>query len=76
MFGLAAGVSLDALGVGVSLGAFDFNIPLTVLTLGEVAALMTFGGLIIGRRLVGVIGDKAELAGGAILTVIGFKLFF
>ncbi|GFN22984.1 MAG: manganese efflux pump [Thermoanaerobacteraceae bacterium] len=71
---LAGSVSLDALSVGFGLGALRANLPLTVLAMGLVAAVMTAAGFILGRRAGHWLGDKAEIAGGLILVIIGLKM--
>ncbi|KUO51262.1 MAG: hypothetical protein APF76_17425 [Desulfitibacter sp. BRH_c19] len=73
---LASSVSLDALTVGFGLGALQFNLILTVLTLGLVAGIMTAAGFIFGKKLGGWFGDKAQIIGGAILVAIGIRMFF
>lgn len=74
---LALSVSLDSFSVGFSLGTF-FSMRKTtiVLTIGIVAALMTAAGMIAGKNLGKVMGDKAEAVGGIILMFIGLKILF
>lgn len=72
----AASVSLDALTAGLSLGVMHVNLALTVLTMGVVAGLMTFLGVIFGRKLGGWLGEKAQLFGGAVLIIIGITMLF
>lgn len=71
---MAGSVSLDALSVGFGLGAISVNVPLTVLTMGFIAATMTALGLLAGRRLGAYLGNRAEIAGGLILVAIGVKM--
>jgi putative Mn2+ efflux pump MntP len=71
---MAASVSLDALTVGFGLGAIRVDLTLTVIIMGIIAGIMTFGGLIFGKRLSRSVGEKAELLSGFILVAIGFKL--
>ncbi|MGB9826349.1 MAG: manganese efflux pump, partial [Desulfofundulus sp.] len=74
LFFLGASVSMDALSVGFTLGTLRTQLLLTVLTFGLVAGLMTLAGLVLGRCLGRVVGEKARLLGGFILVGIGFKL--
>lgn len=74
MYMLAASVSLDALSVGFSLGTIKADVPLTVMTIGMVAGLMTGMGLVLGRIMGTWLGEKAELLGGLALFFIGVKL--
>jgi putative Mn2+ efflux pump MntP len=71
---MATSVSLDALTVGFGLGALKFDLTLTVIIMGVVAGLMTFCGLIFGKKMSCSVGEKAELLSGIILIAIGIKL--
>jgi putative Mn2+ efflux pump MntP len=73
---LGASVSMDALSVGFTLGTLRAQLIFTVVTFGLVAGLMTFSGLVLGRFLGQVAGERARLLGGLILIGIGVKLFF
>lgn len=74
IFLMAGSVSLDALSVGFGLGAIRVNIPLTVLTMGFVASVMTALGFVVGKRLGAFLGNRAEIAGGLMLVAIGLKM--
>ena len=71
----AAGTSIDATLVGVTLVFFGVNIALTLATIGVV----TFGMAFIGLRLGGYIGARtgswAEFLGGLGLIAIGAQIF-
>ncbi|KAB2953817.1 manganese efflux pump [Heliorestis acidaminivorans] len=71
---LAAGVSMDALTVGFSLGTVGAELVTTILTFGIVAAIMTIIGCFIGRRVGPTLGVHAQVVGGLILIGIGIKL--
>lgn len=73
---LALSVSMDALSVGFTLGTQQVNMILAPAIFGIVAGGMTFGGLMLGRFLSQVAGERAQLIGGIILVGIGIKLFF
>lgn len=72
---LAACVSIDALGAGFSFGALAANLLLTIGLIGITAGLMTAAGLIFGRYIGGFLQDRAELLGGAVLFLLGIKMF-
>lgn len=74
IFLMAGSVSLDALSVGFSLGAISVNVPLTVLTMGFIAGLMTALGFLAGRRLGAYLGSRAEIVGGLILIAVGILM--
>ncbi|NLW07861.1 MAG: manganese efflux pump [Clostridia bacterium] len=71
---MAGSVSLDALSVGFGLGAISVNLPLTVLTMGFIAALMTALGFLVGQCLGDYLGARAEIFGGLILITIGILM--
>lgn len=75
MLVLAGSVSLDALTVGFGLGTLKANLALTVLIMGAVAGIMTATGFILGKRMGSWLGEKAQIVGGIILTIIGVKMF-
>ena len=79
VFGLAilgASVSMDALSVGFTLGAQQVDLLRTAVTIGLVAGAMTAAGLVFGRYINGLVGERAQFLGGLILIGIGIKLFF
>lgn len=79
MLGLAllgASVSMDALSVGFTLGARQVDLLRTAVTIGLVAGAMTAAGLVFGRFMSGLVGERAQFLGGLILIGIGIKLFF
>lgn len=74
IYALAFSVSIDALSVGFSLGTFVTNITRAVLIMGFTAGVMTFAGILLGRRAGTWLGNKAEALGGIILILIGIKM--
>lgn len=74
IYAVATSVSMDALSVGFSLGTVETNIVWTVIIMGCVAGIMTFGGLVLGRFMGDWAGEKAEILGGLALFVIGIRL--
>ncbi len=73
---LAGSVSMDALSVGFTLGTQHVALGQAALIIGLIAGLMTLGGLLLGQKVGGWIGEKAVIIGGLILLVIGVRLFF
>lgn len=69
----ALSVSIDSFSVGVSLGMFATDIVLTVLVFGAFGALMSIGGLLVGRRVGHWVGEYGEAFGGLILLAFGIK---
>ena len=75
LVGLSVATSLDALAVGISFSLMGTKILFPVLVIGLVALLMTLVGMKIGHRAGKSLGQWAERAGGAVLILIGVKIF-
>jgi putative Mn2+ efflux pump MntP len=75
---LAQGVatSIDALIVGVSLLALDANIAVAAPLIAATTFVCCLVALVLGRRFGMLLGDKAEIAGGVVLILIGIKALF
>ncbi|MBS4206803.1 manganese efflux pump MntP family protein [Bacillus sp. FJAT-50079] len=67
-------VSLDSFSAGLSLGIFGVRAAAAVICFGLVASILTWGALIIGRRVENLLGAYGELLGGIILFLFGIKL--
>lgn len=72
----ALSVSLDSFSVGLSLGIFGVKIMLTVILFGFMSMVMTWIGLLIGKRVQNWFGTYSEALGGSILLLFGIKLLF
>ncbi|WP_223066007.1 manganese efflux pump MntP family protein [Paenibacillus caui] len=72
----AMSVSVDSFSVGVSLGMFQGNLLLTVLTFGLFGGIMSVMGLWLGSRFRRNLGDYGETMGGAILFAFGLMFIF
>lgn len=72
---LALCVSLDALSVGLGLGALGFNVYLTSMVFGVFGAGMTAAGLFLGRKMGALVGKYGELIGGGVLIILALKMF-
>ena len=71
---LAVATSIDALVVGLSFAFVQISISITCATIGIVAFLVTVLGFILGRKLGGLIGKRAETIGGIVLIGIGVRI--
>ncbi|EHF03067.1 hypothetical protein HMPREF1008_00108 [Olsenella sp. oral taxon 809 str. F0356] len=71
----AVATAIDAFAVGVSLRAMAVNLPLAVGVIGLTTAACCVVALAIGRRLGCLLGDRAEVAGGVVLVIIGLRAF-
>lgn len=73
---LAFCVSVDALSVGLGLGAFGYNVWFTSLLFGIFGAGMTALGLFLGIKMFTFAGKYGELLGGGVLVVLALKMFW
>jgi len=71
---LALATSIDALAVGLSFGVTKSPIVVPAMMIGAVCAAFSTLGLLSGRKLGCAFGKKMEIAGGAILVLIGIKI--
>ena len=75
MFVMAVATSIDALAVGISLAmAGGVNIWLSVLLIGLTTFSFSAAGVKIGSLFGAAFEKKAQLAGGAILMLLGVKI--
>lgn len=74
VFILAIATSIDALAVGISLAFVDVNIFASVILIGIVTFVLSLLGVIIGNKFGTKYKDKAALAGGIVLVLIGIKI--
>jgi len=74
MVGLAVATSIDALAVGLTLAMLDVVVWIPSLVIGLVACGFTVLGLLLGTRAGQLWGSRVEVAGGAILILIGLKI--
>jgi putative Mn2+ efflux pump MntP len=68
-------VSLDELAVGLALGVLHVSLGPALVYIAVQAFVLTFVGLGIGRRLGKALGERAELAAGVVLALLGIAIF-
>lgn len=77
MFTMAVATSIDALAVGVSLAlAGNVNIWLSAVLIGITTFVFSATGVKIGSIFGDKFEKKAQIAGGIILILLGFKILF
>jgi len=74
LIGLSIATSMDALGVGFSMGIAQMALFKPAVIIGIIAAIMTYVGIRLGRHLSHAYGKKVETVGAIILYIIAFKL--
>lgn len=72
----AISVSLDSFSVGLTLGIYGARTVLTITLFGLMATMLTLFGLLIGRKVRGLLGVYSQVIGGSVLLAFGFKLLF
>ena len=76
MFMLAVATSIDALAVGITFAFLNVHIVSAASIIGGCTFLISFAGVKIGNIFGTKYKSKAELAGGIILILLGFKILF
>lgn len=71
---LAIATSIDALAVGVTFATMNIGVLFASGVIGIVAFVFSFTGIYIGNRFGDLFGNKAGIAGGAVLILIGLKI--
>lgn len=70
----ALSVSLDSFSVGLTLGIYGARTLLTISLFGITAAILTLAGLLLGRKIQGLLGVYSQVLGGSVLFAFGVKL--
>jgi manganese efflux pump family protein len=71
---LGIALSLDNLVVGFALGVYHISIVLAAVTMAVVSVGLSLLGLELGSRLGSRVGEYSEMAGGAVLVLVGVAL--
>jgi len=71
---LSIATSIDALAVGLTLAMLNVSVWLPSLVIGVTAGVLTVAGMILGRRISGIWGQRVEVFGGLVLCAIGMKI--
>jgi putative Mn2+ efflux pump MntP len=74
LVGLSVATSIDALGVGFGMGIARMTLFKPAVIIGITAAIMTYTGICMGRRLSVTFGKRVETFGALVLFIIAFKL--
>ena len=67
--------SIDALAIGVSFAAMHVNIILSASIICLTTLIISFVGVLIGKRFGNLLNQKAQIFGGIILVCLGLKIF-
>lgn len=74
MLMLAIATSIDALAAGFTLTLIEFNALLACVIIGLTTLVFSAAGVVIGEKTGSWLESKAEIFGGVVLILIGFKI--
>jgi putative Mn2+ efflux pump MntP len=74
LIGLSIATSIDALGTGFGMGIANMSLLKPAIIIGVTAAIMTYTGICLGRKLSAHFGKRVETLGAIILYIIAFNL--
>ncbi len=74
LFVMAIATSIDALTVGITFGISNVDIWSAIAIIGITTALICFAGTAVGHKFGTKFKRGAEIAGGAVLILIGLKI--
>jgi len=74
LIGLSFATSIDALAVGISFAFLKVQILPSVACIGVTTCLLSIGGVWIGQKFGAKYQNKATLAGGVVLALIGLRI--
>src|SRR3990172_503931 len=74
LLALAVATSIDALAVGITLSLITKSIILAVVIIGLVTFILSYLGVVIGKRFCHFFETKIEILGGIILIAIAVKI--
>lgn len=71
---LAIATSIDALAVGVTFSVLSISIWSGVVIIGLITFILSMAGVFMGHRFSHRLGSRAEIFGGVVLIILGFKI--
>ncbi|MFB1051524.1 manganese efflux pump MntP family protein [Paraliobacillus sp. JSM ZJ581] len=76
LFLFSFSVSIDSFSVGLSLGMSGMRIILTIILFGLSSMILSWVGLLLGKKARGLLGVYSEWLGGSILCGFGLHFIF
>ncbi|MHC4541814.1 MAG: manganese efflux pump, partial [Planctomycetota bacterium] len=74
LLALSVATSIDALAIGITLSLITRSIVPAVTVIGVITFILSYLGVIIGKRFGHFFENKIEILGGLILIAIGVKI--
>ena len=71
---LSVATSIDALAIGLTLSLLEISIIIAVIIIGVVTFMLSYAGVVVGKRFGHFFENRIEAVGGVILIVIGLKI--
>lgn len=71
LVGIALSISLDELAMGFSFGVLRLPVVPALIAIALQALVVSLGGQWLGQRVGGALGDRAEMAAGVVLCLLG-----
>jgi putative Mn2+ efflux pump MntP len=76
LLALSVATSIDALAIGVTLSLVGSSIVTAVIVIGLVTFLLSYIGVILGKKFGHIFENKIEVVGGLVLIALGVKILF
>jgi len=76
LFLFACTVSIDALSIGFTLGTVNVAPFFAALVFGVLSGSIALIGLALGKKVNQTLGEYGQIAGGAVLIILGMKFFW
>lgn len=73
---LSVATSIDALAIGATLSLITSSVFLAVCVIGVVTLVLSYLGVLVGKRFGHIFENKIEALGGVVLIFIGIKIVF
>jgi putative Mn2+ efflux pump MntP len=74
LLALSVATSIDALAIGVTLSLVAASIITAVLVIGLVTFVLSYAGVMIGKKFGHIFESKIEAVGGLVLIILGVKI--
>lgn len=71
---LAVATSIDALVIGITFNFVPVHLPVAIAVIGVVTFVLSYMGVLIGKRSRHLLGTKFEIVGAVILIGLAFKV--
>ena len=71
---LSIATSIDAMAIGITFSLFKVNLVKSILMIGITAFLLSIFGVYLGKIIGNKYSGKAQILGGAVLIILGFKI--